>query len=85
MPDASLRPAGPELGGPALLRLARRDRAAARARLAALSDEAQAEACRALAPGARAEFLMLLDHPERVVPLLPEAELVHTIRAGGMS
>jgi hypothetical protein len=71
--------------GSELLRLARRDRAAARARLGALSSEEQAEACRSLSPAARSEFLMLLDHPEQVVPLLPEAELVHTIRAGGMS
>lgn len=85
MSEAAPSPAGPLASGPALLRLARRDRAAARARLSALSDEQQADACRALAPAARAEFLMLVDHPERVVPLLPEAELVHTILAGGMS
>jgi hypothetical protein len=70
--------------GSELLRLARRDRDAARARLRELSDEQQADAARGLRPAARVEFLMLLDHPERVVPLLPEAELVHTIRAGGM-
>jgi len=71
--------------GAELLRLSRRDRAAARSRLAQLTDEAQAEACRSLPPGVRSEFLMLVDAPERVVPLLPEAELVHAIRAGGMS
>jgi hypothetical protein len=85
MPDPALHPVEPPTGGPALLRLARRDRKAARARLHALSDEQQAQACLGLGPAARAEFLLLVDHPERVVPLLPEAELVHTIRAGGMS
>jgi Family of unknown function (DUF6178) len=86
VPELTSHPAQRErASGAELLRLARRDRAAARARLASLSDEAQADACRSLAPGARSEFLMLVDHPERVVPLLPEAELVHTIRAAGMS
>jgi hypothetical protein len=85
VPEAAAHPASPGRSGAELLRLARRDRAAARARLRNLSDEQQADACRELSPGARAEFLMLVDHPERVVPLLPEAELVHTIRAGGMS
>jgi hypothetical protein len=28
---------------------------------------------------------MLVERPEEIVPLLPEAELVHTVRAGGMS
>jgi hypothetical protein len=71
--------------GSALLRLSRSDRAAARARLAELSAQAQAEAGQELAPAARSEFLMLLESPEAVVPLLQEAELVHTVRAGGMS
>ncbi len=68
-----------------LLRLARSDRAAARARLREMSDVQQAEACRELRAEARAGLLDLLEHPERVVPLLPEAELVHTIRGSGMS
>jgi hypothetical protein len=71
--------------GVALLRLGRSDRAAARARLRELSAEELASACRELRPESRAEFLMLVERPEDVVPLLPEAELVHTIRAGGMS
>ncbi|MFQ5513874.1 MAG: DUF6178 family protein [Myxococcota bacterium] len=79
-------PARPEdLSGIHLLRLARRDRAAARARLRALSPEAQARACQELRPEVRSEFLMLLDHPEKVVPLLPDAEVCFTVRAGGMS
>jgi hypothetical protein len=76
------RPAG---RGPDLLRLARRDRASARAQLRALTAAEQADACRELRPEVRCEFLMLLDRPEDVVPLLPEAELVQTIRATGMS
>jgi hypothetical protein len=70
--------------GTDLLRLSRRDRPGAVARLRELSDVQQAEACRELRPEVRPEFLMLLEHPENVVPLLPEAELVHTIRSGGM-
>ena len=50
-----------------------------------MSVQAQAQACRELGPGVRSEFLMLLDHPEQVVPLLPDAEVCFTIRAGGMS
>ena len=71
--------------GVALLRLGRTDRAAARARLLELSPEELALACQELRPEARSEFLMLVEHPEDVVPLLAEAELVHTVRAGGMS
>jgi hypothetical protein len=71
--------------GVALLRLGRTDRAAARARLRELSPEELASACQELRPEARSEFLMLVERPEDVVPLLPEAELVHTVRAGGMS
>jgi uncharacterized protein DUF6178 len=71
--------------GVALLRLGRSDRAAARARLRELAPEEIASLCQELRPEARTEFLMLLDRPEAVVPLLPEAELVHTVRAGGMS
>ncbi len=71
--------------GVALLRLGRNDRAAARARLRELSAEELALACQELRPESRAEFLMLVERPEEVVPLLAEAELVHTVRAGGMS
>jgi hypothetical protein len=86
VPELERRPVPRERSsGSELLRLARRDRAAARAQLALLPGEEQADLCRSLAPAARGAFLMLLDHPEEVVPLLPEAELVHTIRAGGMS
>ncbi|MCH6561464.1 MAG: hypothetical protein IH800_03460 [Myxococcales bacterium] len=74
-----------ELSGPALLRLGRKDRAAARQSLRAMSAEAQARACRELSPEVRSEFLLLLEHPEQVVPLLPETEVCITIRASGMS
>src|SRR5262249_33489161 len=71
--------------GVALLRLGRSDRAAARARLRELAPEEIASLCQELRPEARPELLMLVEHPEAVVPLLPEAELVHTVRAGGMT
>jgi hypothetical protein len=71
--------------GVALLRLGRSDRAAARARLRELPPQDIASLCQELRPEARTELLMLVERPEEVVPLLPEAELVHTVRAGGMS
>jgi uncharacterized protein DUF6178 len=71
--------------GVALLRLGRSDRAAAKARLRELGASELAAACQELRPEARGEFLMLVDRPEEVVPLLSEAELVQTVRAGGMS
>jgi hypothetical protein len=74
-----------ELSGTALLRMSRTDRSGAKTALAAMSNEAQARACQDLRLEARAEFLMLIEHPEDIVPLLPEAELVQTVRAGGMS
>lgn len=73
------------LSGTELLLLGRRDRADARGRLRRLSAEEQARACSELRAELRSEFLMLCDCPEEVVPLLPEAEFAHTIRAGGMS
>ncbi len=76
---------GAELSGTALLRLSRSDKAAAKRALAAMSPEEQALACQDLRLEARSEFLMLVERPEDVVPLLPEAELVQTVRAGGMS
>jgi len=71
--------------GVALLRLGRSDRQAARARLRELAPEELASLCQELRPEARPELLMLMERPEDVVPLLPEAELVHTVRAGGMT
>jgi len=78
-------PLSADLSGAELLRLARSDKAAAKAAAARMSVEAQASACQDLRLEVRSEFLMLVEHPEDVVPLLPEAELVQTVRAGGMS
>lgn len=50
-----------------------------------MSPEEQARLCQDIRLESRSEFLMLTEHPEDVVPLLPEAELVQTVRAGGMS
>lgn len=79
------RSGAPALSGTELLLLGRRDRAAARRALQALSPRDQARACSELRAEVRSEFLMLCDSPERVVPLLPEADLAHAIRAGGMN
>lgn len=78
-------PAPAELPGEVreLLALARRDRGAARAALGALAVEEQvALVCRTPA-ARRGELLDLLPEPERVVPVLPEAELVFTVKAVG--
>lgn len=74
-----------DVSGPGLLRLSRQSRVAARRALNRLTPAQQADACRELRPEVRSEFLMLCDRPEDVVPLLPEAELAVSIRAGGMS
>ena len=84
MAEPPLR-ADPALSGTELLLLARRDRPAALSLLRRLALEEQARACSELRPEVRSEFLMLCDSPEEVVPLLPEADFVHTIRSGGMS
>ena len=77
--------AGERLSGVELLVLSRSDRAAARAQLAALPAAEQAACLLDLHHAARHEFLMLLERPEDVVPLLPEQELVATLVAGGPS
>lgn len=73
------------VSGVELLRLSRSDRQAAQRKLRELSPEAQALACRELRPAVRSEFLMLTDNPEKVVPLLPEAEFTHTVLAEGLN
>jgi hypothetical protein len=83
--DENALTTGAELTGTAILRLSRSDKAAAKRALAAMSAEEQALACQDLRLEARSEFLMLVESPEDVVPLLPEAQLVQTVRAGGMS
>ncbi len=90
IPDEELSPGGVvdprrDTSGPGLLRLSRSSRVDARRVLRGLTEAQQAEACRELRPEVRSEFLMLCDHPERVVPLLPEGELASSIRASGMS
>ena len=67
-----------------VLELARRDRVAAAKRVAALPIEEQlALVCNA--PVARRrQVLDLLPAPEQVVPLIPEAELVFTLKAIGL-
>jgi len=78
--DRSLR-----LSGVELLRRGRRDRRSARELMRGRTPAELASACQDLRPESRNELLMLMDAPEQVVPLLPEAELCITIRAGGMS
>ncbi len=85
MPDEPAPAPASELSGSRLVELARRDRAAARRALAGRSDDELARACSALRPGDRSAFLLICDHPERVAPLLPEADLVQAIRGAGMS
>ena len=85
MADERPAPLAAELSGTELLRLSRGDRGGAKAALAAMSNEDLARACQDLRLELRDEFLMLVEHPEDIVPLLPEAELVQTVRAGGMS
>ncbi len=84
MSDSDLARLG-RASGSEILRLSRRDRAAAVRAVRELPPEAQAQACQDLRPEVRHQFLMLLDSPEKVVPLLPEMELCATIRSGGMS
>jgi hypothetical protein len=74
-----------DVSGTSLLRLARVSREAAKKKLRDLGEEEQARACLELRAEVRTEFLMLLDHPENVVPLLPDAEVCMTIRGSGMT
>jgi hypothetical protein len=68
-----------------ILALARRDRGAAQQALAQLAtDEQVALVCETPA-ARRAELLELLRDPERVIPALPEAELVFTVKALGLA
>lgn len=67
-----------------VLRLARKDKAAAQARLATLSTAEQlATVCEAPVEQ-RARMLDLLPEPEEIVPLLPDAELTYTVKAVGL-
>jgi hypothetical protein len=67
-----------------LLRLCRRDRAQAATRLNALDEHAQVGIICEAPVARRAELLGMLDNPESVVPLLPEAELCFIAKAIGL-
>ena len=84
MPDSSGPISPPSVSGPALLKLARTDRDAARRALRNLSHLAQVQACLDVRAEARPEFLMLLDHPDQVVADIPATEFCVTARASGM-
>jgi hypothetical protein len=66
-----------------LLKLARSGSAEARARLAALSAETLADSCIELDAKLRGEFLVSIENPEQVVPLLPETEFALALNAVG--
>lgn len=68
-----------------ILKLARKDKRAAAAALVNLSlDEQVALVCETTLQR-RAAMLELLDQPEEVIPLIPEAELCFTIKALGIT
>ena len=68
-----------------ILELARKDRRAAEQALANLPlDTLVAAFCEAPA-GRRAALLELMPEPERVIPLLPEAELCFAVKASGLA
>jgi hypothetical protein len=66
-----------------ILALARRDRAAAKAALGALSVEEQVAVVCGAPAARRGELFDLVPAPESVVPALPEAELVFAVKAIG--
>ncbi len=67
-----------------LLALCRRDRASARQAMAKLSESEQLALVCDAPVNRRRELLDLAPHPERLVPALPPAELVFTIKAIGL-
>jgi hypothetical protein len=67
-----------------VLDLARRDRVAAGKAVAELPDEEQLALVCDAPVARRREILELLPAPERVIPLVPEAELVFTLKAIGL-
>jgi hypothetical protein len=85
VPDSSGPILSSSVSGPALLKLARTDRDAARKALRSLPHPSQVQACLDVHPEARPEFLMLLDHPDQVLSDLPPTEFCVTARASGMS
>lgn len=69
----------------AVLRLARSDRRAAADALRATSPQQQVALVCNAPLSARRELLDLLPEPERIIPLLPEAELCFTVKAIGLA
>jgi hypothetical protein len=69
----------------AVLKLARDDRRAAVEALRATSPQDQVALVCNAPLAARGELLDLLPEPERVIPLLPEAELCFTVKAIGLA
>ena len=69
----------------AVLKLAREDRRAAVDALRSMPAEDQVALVCNAPLAARAELLDLLPEPERVIPLLPEAELCFTVKAIGLA
>ncbi|MDP6980776.1 MAG: DUF6178 family protein [Myxococcota bacterium] len=67
-----------------ILQLARSDKRAAEAQLAAMSRAEQVAFVCDAPLATRARVLELLDHPEQVIPLIPEAELCFTVKAVGL-
>lgn len=67
-----------------VLKLARSDRRAASKALASLSQEGQVALVCSAPVARRSELLDLLPEPERVIPLLPDAELCFTVKAVGL-
>jgi hypothetical protein len=68
-----------------ILDLARRDRRAAEKALADLPIDAQVGAVCEAPAGRRAALLELMPEPEKLIPLIPEAELCFAVKASGLS
>ncbi|MEE2677324.1 MAG: DUF6178 family protein [Myxococcota bacterium] len=74
----------PGVSAAELLRLIQRDRPAAEQRVASLAPEEQVALICATPVRRRRELLDLVPAPERVIALLPEAELCFTVKAVGL-
>ncbi len=73
---------GDGIGARGLATLARTDPTAARDRLATLPPDAQVEIFCETPVSERGRLLDLVAEPEKLIPLLPEAEICFTLRAG---
>jgi hypothetical protein len=67
-----------------ILNLARRDRDAARARVASLAIHEQVRLICESGAALRPRLLGLVPEPDQVIPMLPEAELCFSIKAAGL-